>query len=200
MADPRDVVSKHAKYRTGNPISRRLVAGFLRTVGQLVAPLGVGSALDVGCGEGLVLMSLREHLEQATCAAIDLDPREAADAARNLPWCDVHVGSAYALPFHDASFELVMCCEVLEHVDDPEQALKELARVASKHVLLSVPREPIWRGMNMLRGSYWKDWGNTPGHLNHWSTGSFERFVTSRLVVRRRETPLPWTVLLADKR
>jgi 2-polyprenyl-3-methyl-5-hydroxy-6-metoxy-1,4-benzoquinol methylase len=199
MADPREAGSKHAKYRTANPISRRLVAGFRRAVGQLVAPLHVGSVLDVGCGEGLVLMSLQEHLGHARCAAIDLDPREAEDAARNLPWCDVHVGSVYALPFADASFELVMCCEVLEHVDDPEQALKELVRVTSKHVLLSVPREPIWRGMNMLRGSYWGDWGNTPGHLNHWSAPSFERFVTSRLHVRRRRMPLPWTVLLAEK-
>ena len=200
MVDTRDIVSKHAKYQTANPISRRLVVGFLRALGRLVAPLGVGSALDVGCGEGLVLKSLKEHLEQAACAAIDLDPIEVEDATRNLPWCNVHVGSAYALPFGDASFELVMCCEVLEHVDDPEQVLKELTRVASKYVLLSVPREPFWRGMNMLRGAYWKDWGNTPGHLNHWSARSFERFVASRLEVRRRMSPLPWVVLLAQKR
>jgi SAM-dependent methyltransferase len=200
MADPRDIVSKHAKYRTANPISRRLVTGFLRAVGELVAPLRVDSVLDVGCGEGFVLRSLQEYLEQASCAAIDLDPQEAEDAARNLPWCDVHVGSAYALPFGEGSFELVMCCEVLEHVDNPHQALREITRVASRYVLLSVPREPLWRGMNMLRGSYWGDWGNTPGHLNHWSLRSFERFVAPRLHVRHRKTPLPWTIILAEKR
>jgi len=132
--------------------------------------------------------------------AIDMDPVEAADAARNLPTCHVQIGGAYELPFRGDSFELVMCSEVLEHIDDPERALKELTRVASKHVLLSAPREPLWRALNVLRGAYLKDWGNTPGHVNHWSAASFERFVASKLEVRRKATPPPWTVLLGRKR
>jgi len=200
MLDRCRIASKHAKYQAVNPVSSRLVLGFLRTVERFVVPLGVGSVLDVGCGEGVVLKSLEKHLQRSTCVAIDLDPVEAADAARNLPGCHIQVSSAYELPFRGASFELVMCCEVLEHVDDPERALKELTRVASKHVLLSVPREPLWRALNVVRGAYLRDWGNTPGHINHWTAASFERFVGSELEVLKRAAPPPWTVLLGRKR
>ena len=56
---------------------------------------------------------------------------------------------------------------------DPEHTVAEMARVALRHLLVSVPREPLWRGLNMARGAYLKDLGNTPGHLNHWSKRSF---------------------------
>jgi ubiquinone/menaquinone biosynthesis C-methylase UbiE len=191
------VVSKHAKYNTRNPISRHLVGNFVRTIHQTILPLGVGSLLDVGCGEGMILKSLEASVRERRCAALDLDPAEVSDAARNLPWCQVPVGSAYEIPHEAKSFELVMCCEVLEHLDRPELALQELSRVSSKYVLVSVPREPIWRAMNLLRGVYLKDWGNTPGHLNHWSARSFQVFVASQLAVVARWNPLPWTVVLA---
>lgn len=200
MNTPRETISKHAKYKSPNPISRYLVDRFLKTFGQIVVPLKPQSLLDVGCGEGLVLKSLESHLSGTRCAAIDLDPAEVADAARNLPWCDVQVGSAYEIPFADGSFDLVICSEVLEHVDDPARALAEIKRVTSKYALVSVPREPIWRALNMIRFSYWKDWGNTPGHINHWSAGAFESFVTTEFEVVRRQSPLPWTVVLARKR
>ena len=73
------------------------------------------------------------------------------------------------LPFADGEFELASAIEVLEHVPDPEHTVAEMARVAPRHLLVSVPREPLWRGLNIARGSYMKELGNTPGHLNHWS-------------------------------
>ncbi len=57
---------------------------------------------------------------------------------------------------------------------DAEHTVAEMARVArGGHLLVSVPREPLWRGLNMARGAYIKDLGNTPGHLNHWSRKAF---------------------------
>ena len=51
--------------------------------------------------------------------------------------------------------------------------MAEMARVARRHLLVSVPREPLWRGLNVARGAYLSDLGNTPGHVNHWSKRSF---------------------------
>ena len=59
--------------------------------------------------------------------------------------------------------------EVLEHVPDPAHTVAEMARCAARHVLVSVPREPLWRAVNMARGAYWRELGNTPGHVNHFS-------------------------------
>ncbi len=44
--------------------------------------------------------------------------------------------------------------ETLEHVREPDAALFEMARVASNHLLVSVPREPLWRATNLARGAY----------------------------------------------
>ncbi len=192
--------SKHAKYASRNPISRYLVGSFLRSIRRIVVGLEFRSVLDVGCGEGMVLKSLEPDLEDTRCVAIDLDPDEVADARLRLPFCDVRVGSIYDLPFETGAFDLVICSEVLEHLDDPASALAELCRVSSRYCLVTVPREPLWRALNMCRGAYLADWGNTPDHVNHWSGRGFEAFVGSRLDVVQRAFPVPWTVLLAAQK
>lgn len=199
MAEVSGVASKHAKYQTGNPISRYLVQNFLRTIERLVEPIAPTSILDVGCGEGVVLSTLAPRLQNARVCAVDADPVEVEDAQANLPFAEVQVADVHELPFEDESFDLVMCCEVLEHVERPYQALRELKRVSSRFVLVSVPREPIWRALNMARGSYWGQLGNTPGHINHWSGSSFATFVSRELRVLDQAQPLPWTVVCSEK-
>jgi ubiquinone/menaquinone biosynthesis C-methylase UbiE len=109
-------------------------------------------------------------------------------------------GDVTRLPFADASVDLVVGLEVLEHVPTPARALTEIARVCRGHAIVSVPREPIWRIGNMARGRYLRDLGNTPGHVNHWSARSFERFVGSAMQVVGTELPLPWTMVQARPR
>ena len=91
-----------------------------------------------------------------------------------------------------------MACaiEVLEHVPEPEQTLSEMARVARRWLLVSVPREPLWRMLNMARGAYWPAMGNTPGHLNHWSKRSFVELLSRHGEVVELRSPFPWTMLL----
>ena len=86
--------------------------------------------------------------------------------------------------------------EVLEHVPEPEATLAEMARVARGHLLVSVPREPLWRGLNMARGAYWRDLGNTPGHVNHWSKRGFVSLLSRYGTVEEARSPFPWTMLL----
>ena len=111
---------------------------------------------------------------------------------RNLP---VDVGDATSLDFPDRSFDLVLAIEVLEHIPNPERALREIARVAKSDVVVSVPREPIWRIGNLARGRYITAMGNTPGHINHWGSNSFRRFVRTEFDVVSVRTPLPWTMV-----
>jgi 2-polyprenyl-3-methyl-5-hydroxy-6-metoxy-1,4-benzoquinol methylase len=92
--------------------------------------------------------------------------------------------------------ELIVCCEVLEHLDDPERALDVLAGLARPWLIASVPREPLWRALNLARLSYVGDLGNTPGHLNHWSKRDFVRFLTRRFEVVELRSPTPWTMVL----
>jgi 2-polyprenyl-3-methyl-5-hydroxy-6-metoxy-1,4-benzoquinol methylase len=186
------------KYGSSNPLVRRLVAGFERSLDELLDAAEPRSLLDVGCGEGVLVHRWAERLPAARMVGIDLQEEsiQAGWAERQAPNLEYRVMRAENLPFERAEFELASAIEVLEHVPDPEHTLSEMARCASRHLLVSVPREPLWRMLNMARGSYWSALGNTPGHLNHWSRRSFVRLLARYGEVVEVRSPFPWTMLL----
>jgi ubiquinone/menaquinone biosynthesis C-methylase UbiE len=189
------------KYGTRNPVSRALVTRFLRELERMLPADGAAPCrvLEVGVGEGEISDRLRDHYPAAELVGFDLhdDDLEAqwrARGQRNV------VADAIAAPFTSQAFDLVLAIEVLEHVDDPRRALAELARVAGADVVLSVPREPMWRGLNLARGAYVKNLGNTPGHVQHWSRRQFVELVGLYFDVVEVATPLPWTIVRARSR
>jgi hypothetical protein len=129
---------------------------------------------------------------------IDLEEAsiQAGWAERQAPNLEYRVMEAENLPFAAGEFDLVTAIEVLEHVPDPVHTVSEMARCAERHLLVSVPREPLWRMLNMARGAYWPELGNTPGHLNHWSRRSFVRLLAGHGEVAELRSPFPWTMLL----
>ena len=185
------------KYGTRNPVARFLVERFLRAVDAAVAAAAPESVLDVGCGEGVVTERIARLLPETAVVGLDVaDPRLVrewdARAGGNLVF---HAGSAYSLPYPDGAFELVCALEVLEHLERPAAGLDELARVASRALVLSVPREPLWRALNVASGRYVRALGNTPGHVNHWSRREFVRLAGRAGEVTSVRTPVPWTVV-----
>ena len=186
------------KYGSNNPVVRRLVGGFERMLDELLTQARPGSLLDVGCGEGVHVHRWAERLEHARVVGIDLEEEsiQAGWAERPAPNLEYRIMRAENLPFADREFELVSAIEVLEHVPDPEHTLAEMARCAERHLLVSVPREPMWRMLNMARGAYLAELGNTPGHLNHWSKRSFVKLLSRHGDLAEVRSPFPWTMLL----
>jgi 2-polyprenyl-3-methyl-5-hydroxy-6-metoxy-1,4-benzoquinol methylase len=189
------------KYGSTNPVVRRLMAGFQRTLDELLAAAAPQSILDVGCGEGVLTHTWAQRLTACRVVGIDLEDSaiQAEWATRRAPNLDYRVMKAENLPFADGEFELASAIEVLEHVPDPEHTVAEMARVASRHLLVSVPREPLWRGLNMARGAYLKDLGNTPGHVNHWSRRSFVEMLSGHGEIVAARSPFPWTMVLVRR-
>jgi len=191
------------KYGSSNPVVRRLMAGFERTLDELFTIAAPASILDVGCGEGVLTEAWARRLGEGRVVGIDLeDPKLAAQwADRGRPNLEFRtVDVAGGLPFGDGEFELVAATEVLEHVGEPERLVAEMARVAGAHLLVSVPREPLWRILNLTRGAYVRELGNTPGHLNHWSAAGFRRLLSTVGEVVQSRAPFPWTMLLVRVR
>jgi 2-polyprenyl-3-methyl-5-hydroxy-6-metoxy-1,4-benzoquinol methylase len=186
------------KYGSRHPVERRLVRGFIGELERLVLATGAKEVHEVGCGEGeLVLRLAREGLR---ARGSDLS-EEVIDEARRRAAAEGLEVDFRAVPIEELdpardSAELVLCCEVMEHVDDPDAALETIARLATPWAILSVPREPLWRALNLGRLKYVRELGNTPGHLQHWSRGSFLRFLERRLEVVAVRSPLPWTMAL----
>jgi 2-polyprenyl-3-methyl-5-hydroxy-6-metoxy-1,4-benzoquinol methylase len=186
------------KYGSKNPVVKRLMAGFERSLAELFRTAGPRSLLDVGCGEGVLTQQWAQRLK-GRVVGIDLeDPAIQAEwDKRRAPNLEYRVMKAENLPFADGEFDLAAAIEVLEHVPDPEHTVAEMVRVArGGHLLVSVPREPLWRGLNMARGAYLRDFGNTPGHVNHWSQRSFIALMSRHGEVLEARSPFPWTVLL----
>jgi SAM-dependent methyltransferase len=191
------------KYGSTNPVVRRLMARFEGTLDELFTQADPQSLLDVGCGEGVLTHQWAQRLgDERRVVGIDLDdPALHAEwATRTAPNLEYRVMKAENLPFADGEFDAATAIEVLEHVPDAEHTVAEMARVAKRWLLVSVPREPLWRGLNMARGAYWKDLGNTPGHVNHWSKRAFVALLSRHGEVVQARSPFPWTMLLVRLR
>lgn len=186
------------KYGSQNPVVKRLMAGFEATLDELWSAAAPRSILDVGCGEGVLTAQWAERVGDGRIVGIDLDdPKLRAEwERRRRPNLEYRVEEASSLSFADDEFDMATAIEVLEHVPDPERTLAEMARVARRFLLVSVPREPVWRMTNVARGAYLKQLGNTPGHVNHWSKRAFAALLSRYGRVERARSPFPWTMLL----
>ncbi len=185
------------KYESRNPVQRLLVRRFLDTLRELARSCAADcrTALDVGCGEGVTTALLRD-CGLGEIRGVDFSAGILEVARRRNPSIPFERLSIYDLGEAQRS-DFVSACEVLEHLERPDDGLDALARVCGSHCLLSVPNEPLFRGLNFFAGKYWSRLGNSSGHLNHWSSGAFRRFVERRFRVVDIRRPLPWTIILA---
>lgn len=200
------------KYHSKNPIVKWMMRGFFEDMKELLQIMDCipGRILETGCGEGEVTAFLKSEYPEALLEAFDISEKIIGEVIGKKLDINFYVGNIYTMKIRnvsdsnwkklDGNYDLVVCSEVLEHLDEPEKAIQRILEMTSKYVLLSVPNEPIWRILNMLRGKYWNSLGNTPGHVQHWNRKSFckelEKNGLKILAVRR---PFPWTMVLALK-
>lgn len=188
------------KYKP-NPsrLTRVALSRFFATLSRMLEQTTAETVFDAGCGEAYVLNHYLEPRFKKIYGA-DLDFECIQYVKTSYPHLPVFCSNLQQIPLPDNAVDLALCLEVLEHVGEPQLALKELHRVTRKYVILSVPNEPFWRIGNMARGAYWRDWGNTPEHINHWSVWGFKRLVSQYFKVIDVMTPVTWTFILAEKK
>lgn len=192
--------TNYQKHSTKNPIERFFVDNFNNTLISVLKPLDIESVLDVGCGEGFTLQRLtNEHIGKKLEGSDSI--QEALDLGKKIhPHLKLVKGDLYELPYGNNSFDLLICTEVLEHLEDPKKALKELVRVSKKYILLSVPNEPWFTLSRILRGKDILQIGKHPEHLQYWTSGEFETFVKQESVsILTKKHPIPWTMILIEK-
>ena len=188
------------KYQSKNPLQQALITRFLAEVRSLVASLPIRSIADVGCGDGFVLDMLLTPRPNLTGVGADLD-HEALSRGRalfpNIPFVRADIRQ---LPYPARSFDLVVCTEVLEHLPDPQVALREICRVSGRYCLFSVPHEPLFRLSNLIRGKSITRLGNDLDHLQNWSRAGFIRLLKPYLNLLSIRQSFPWLVVLGEVR
>jgi 2-polyprenyl-3-methyl-5-hydroxy-6-metoxy-1,4-benzoquinol methylase len=179
-----------------NPLMKLAIAGFLDDVSSIIAPIGAKDVLDLACGEGFVSGSLASH----GLVGMDIS-RSALDIARkNSPGAAFACGDICGTPFKPESFDLVVALEVLEHLKEPEKAIIEVGRLSRRYCLFSVPREPYFRAMDLLRGKNITRLGNDVEHLHNWTYNEFVRLISRYYDIVDVKKPFPWTMILCEKK
>ena len=200
----------YKKHTHKNPIQRFLLWNFFRHLINLASHTKVDSILDVGCGEGFTLNRLKEHGIGRRLEGLEYLPAAIELGKKTYPEIKITQGSIYELPYEDNSFDLVLCTEVLEHLEDPARGLKELVRVSKKYLVISVPNEPFFMLAQLIRGKNWSRLGNDIEHINHWTMFGFPKFVVKNLSadsqgggsgikILARRFPFAWTMLVLEK-
>jgi ubiquinone/menaquinone biosynthesis C-methylase UbiE len=191
------------KYGSANPIVRLMMRGYENSLNELVSIANPASIHEVGCGEGYwSLKWLEKGIETIgsdfSSTVINMAKKNAEE--RNLKTENFIVRDIYNLdPISDTA-NLVVCCQVLEHLENPIKALEALSSIAKPYVIICVPNEPLWSVLNMARGKYWSDWGNTPGHIQKWSKDELIHLVSRYFEIQNTNTPLPWTMILCKNK
>jgi len=186
------------KYGSRNPIVKWMINGFEKSLSGFVEDAAPASIHEIGCGEGYWVLRWGEQgFSVRGCDfskdVIDIAQENAFN--RGLPKSLFQSRSIYDLKIDEDSAELIVCCEVLEHIEDPEAGLKALQKVTMQSLILSVPKEPLWRILNLARGKYITSLGNTPGHIQHWSKREFIQLVSKYFEVAEVRSPFPWTMV-----
>lgn len=118
-ADQKAIALGHPSYvwRFGQERRLQLIRRYVPLEGRRI--------LDIGCGLGMYVAHLREYSDEVY--GVDIDPAKVAEASERLP--NIAVSPAETLPFDDAFFDVILLNEVIEHVDDDAQTIREACRL-----------------------------------------------------------------------
>lgn len=183
------------KHTSSNPIQKYFIERFYASIFESVRTINPTTILDAGCGEGFMLERFRRLGIGTTLLGVDVSQDAIAIGQKLHPHLTIGYGDIYRLAYQDDSFDLVICSEVLEHLQYPDKAMAELVRVSKKYCLLSVPHEPFFTIVNFIRGKNWSRWGNDEGHINHWTKSAFISFVSFWFDKYSHSEAFPWQIV-----
>lgn len=186
----------YKKYNSKNPLMGIVISNFIKNLKETIVPLEkISNVIDIGCGEGFVI----NCLDLPAITGVDISKNALKVAKDQNQKCNLCAGSVYDLSFKKNSFDLVIATEVLEHLEEPDSALKEIRRVSKNYCIFSVPNEPYFRTMNFLRGKNLTRFGNDIEHVQNWSSGKFVRLIETYFDIVEVRKPFPWTMILCKK-
>ena len=196
------------KYMSHNWLLRFVSRSHIACLARIIDGLpdqGRLKVADIGCGDSFAGAALQLSCRNVgSIVGLDVDANKLRISRevyqQNELDCSLVQGSIYDLPFDNETFDLVLCSEVLEHLDDAPRALRELHRITKRYCLLSVPNDVVFRLANLARGRYLRALGNPPEHIHHFGPRTFRKLISRTFTIQEARLPVGlWTVALATK-
>jgi 2-polyprenyl-3-methyl-5-hydroxy-6-metoxy-1,4-benzoquinol methylase len=187
------------KSRLNNPLSRFLVQNFDGTLMHLIRESNPRDIHEIGCGEGRLTRIISDQFDLSIRASDFSKEIIASLQQTDLENVEFVHRNIYDLVPEEDSADTIICCEVFEHLEHPAEALETIKALNHRKLILSVPNEPVWRILNYIRGAYRSSFGNTPGHIQHWSPREFRQFLrSSGFHIEAVRYPFPWIMVLGS--
>lgn len=194
------------KYTSKNILKRKMVDNLNKKILDEIQKIAKENTnrkiklLDVGCGEGFITNLIYDNIDNVEICGIEYT-KEAVDIAKKLNSnIKFEQGNIYDIHYESNTFDIVLCTEVLEHLEHPDRALVELKRVSKKHIILSVPHEPWFCLGNLLVLKNVSRLGNPIDHINHWTHTKFNKFIEMNLGKEfQSKLSFPWIIIKYSK-
>lgn len=136
--------------------------------------------LEVGCGDGSFTTDLAAKFSSVT--AIDISAGQIADNAARLPGITFRQHDvSEAFPFAEATFDVVWCSEVLEHLFDPRFALREMHRILRPggRLLVTVPYHGRFKNVLIALFNWDEHFVPSTSHIRFYTKRSLSRIVSA---------------------
>lgn len=188
-------------YNNPNPISRYLYQNFYNAIEKILKKTSpADKILEIGCGLGESSLRIKKMLNEQHFEVSEYNKTYVKILQQSNFPIHVRQESVFQLDRQDNEFDVVLLLEVLEHLDDYELALSEIFRITRQKIIISVPNEPIWSILNLVRGKYLNSFGNTPGHINRWNANALGTILSHYGNVKAIYKSLPWVIFEVEVR
>lgn len=144
-------------------------------------PVTPRKVLDVGCASGWFLSRFSKVFPQANCFGVDIYDEAVEYAKKRYSHITFKIADAHKIPFKEESFDLVVCTEVLEHVDDPKSVVLEIKRVLKKDGFAIIELDSgsllfsvVWFLWKKFKGGVWNH-----AHLHSFTVKKLEEMIIS---------------------
>lgn len=149
------------------------------TAKKIIKTLKFSKCLDVGCASGYMLSEIAKAFPKSKYFGIDVYDRAISYAKKTYPKIEFKVAASEKIPYKNESFDLIICYETIEHVENPLKTLQEARRVLKKdgNFILAMDSG------NLLFRTVWFIWENTTGkvwqgaHLNPFHHDELENLI-----------------------
>lgn len=148
---------------------------------RILSSLKFNNCLDVGCASGYMISQIAKIFPNAKYIGVDIYDKAIEYAKKAYPNINFKVASADRLPFEDNTFDVILFYETIEHVENPQECLKEIRRVLKKDGTLILTMD----SGSLLFKLVWFVWENTKGkvwqgaHLHPFHHTALEQLIQS---------------------